>query len=123
MNSVLVIAVLAVLALLGSTDAYTAPPAKKSVMSRSVFLKKVQQSTKDNFAKDIMNSEVEAFVKDTAGSRVYLTYRSRIARKGKELGVPVASAWARKAFPVTEPEPVEEAAEEGAAAAEAPAAE
>jgi hypothetical protein len=94
--------------------------AKKSAMSRPQFLKKVSSATKDSFAKDIVNTETENFILTTAGSRLYETYRTRIRRKGKELGINVPSAWARKPFPVKEPEPVEEeaAAEEAPAAAE-----
>ena len=87
--------------------------AKKSAFSRPVFLKKLSQATKDNFAADFMNSATEDYILNTAGSRIYETYRSRIARKGRELGVSVPSSWARKPFPVKEPEPAEDDANEG----------
>ena len=104
--------------------AYSLAATKKSAFSRPVFLKKLTSATKDNFAADFMNSATEDYILNTAGSRIYETYRSRIARKGKELGVSVPSSWARKPFPVKEPEPEEETADEGEGdAAEEPAAE
>lgn len=104
------------------SNAFSASAAKKSAFSRGAFLKKVQEATKDNFAADIMNSETEKFILD-AGSRIYDTYRKKIRRRGKELGIDVPSAWARQPFPVKEPEPSEEGEEEAAAAegGEAPA--
>ena len=114
--------VLCLLSLFGQANSLAT--AKKSSFSRPVFLKKLSQATKDNFAADFMNSATEDFILNTAGSRIYETYRSRIARKGKELGVSVPSSWARKPFPVKEPEPEEESADEGEdVAAEEPATE
>tara|TARA_A100001035_G_scaffold127895_1_gene100559 strand:- start:529 stop:849 length:321 start_codon:yes stop_codon:yes gene_type:complete len=98
--------------------AYGLAATKKSAFARPVFLKKLSQATKDNFAADFMNSATENYILNEAGSRIYNTYRKQIARKGKELGVSVPSSWARKPFPVKEPEP-EEGGEEEPAAEEA----
>ena len=116
---------IAIIALFAGNALSLAAAAKKSSFSRSAFLKKVDGATKDNFAADIMSSDTEKFILESAGSRIYETYRKRIRRKGKELGIDVPSAWARHPFPVKEPEPSEEgeeaAAEEGAPAEEAAA--
>ena len=125
MNAFVVLCAIIALFVAGS-DAFSASAAKKSGFSRPVFLKKVSGATKDNFAKDIMNSETEKFILESAGSRIYEKYRKSIRKKGKELGIDVPSAWARHPIPVKEPEPSEEGdeeapAEEAAAEEAAPA--
>lgn len=108
-------ALLFVLALLSCLSIAESLAAKKSAMSRSVFLKKLGKVSKENFATDFMNSATEQYILNEAGSRIYDTYRKRIQRKGKELGVSVPSAWARKPFPEKEEATAEEATAEEAA--------
>jgi len=98
--------------------------AKKDPMSRKVFLDKVSKSTKENFASEIQTAEIEKFILESSGSRIYETYRKRIRKRGKELGIDVPSAWARKVGKYPEPEVEEGADEEGGeetAAEETPA--
>lgn len=96
---------------------------KKSEFSRSVFLKKVEKASKDNFKSEIMTSATEDFILKTAQSRIYNTFRTAIRKKGKRLGIDVPASWARHPIPIPEPEPEPEgdAEEEGGEAADAPA--
>ena len=119
MNFLISLAV--IIALIALEAQSMATVSKKSPFSRSAFLKKVTSSTKDNFAANIMNSETEKFILENAGSRIYDTYRKRIQRRGKELGIDVPSAWARRVreVPVNEETAEEEASGEGASEGDA----
>jgi len=99
----------------------------KDDVSRASILKSLETATKDNFADAILNSKVETFMKEDAGSSLYPRLMRKIKFTAKKVGATVPDRWcyeamankkAREALEAKKNAPAEEAeeGEEGAAA-------
>jgi hypothetical protein len=66
-------------------------------VTKSMILKKLETATKDNFDSEILNSKVEAFLKEEAGATMYPKLMKKIKFTAGKLGAKVPDGWCYEA--------------------------